>query len=101
MTKTRKVGTLTLGLTLIIFGILFSIHIFTNILSYHFVMKLWPLIFILLGIEILLSHFLNKEEKFTYDTAAIFIIIILSIFAMGMAGIEFLMSHAVNHTIYF
>jgi hypothetical protein len=92
--RTRRVGTLTLGTTLIVFGILFMIRIFSNLLSYRFLMKLWPVIFIFLGCEILFYFFQNKEEKVTYDAAAILIIILLSFFAMGMAGAEFLMNHA-------
>lgn len=101
MTKTRRVGTITLGTTLITFGILFLLNIFTSMVSYHFVMKLWPIIFIFLGTEVLVSYFLNKEEKFIYDVGAVFIIIALSFFAMGMAGIEFIIAHASNGTIYF
>ena len=101
MTKTRRVGTITLGTTLITFGILFLLNIFTGMVSYQFVMKLWPIIFIFLGTEVLVSYFLNKEEKFIYDVGAVFIIIALSFFAMGMAGIEFIISHAPNSTFYF
>lgn len=101
MMKTRKVGTLTLGTTLITFGLLFLIRIFTDIISYHAVMKLWPLIFIFLGIEIIYSYFNKKEDTFTYDAAAILIIITLSVFAMGMATVEYILSNGVHHTLYF
>lgn len=92
--KTRKVGTVTLGITLISFGLLFVIHLFTDMISYGFVIKLWPFIFISLGVEILIYHFICKEETYQYDFAAIFIIIILSMFATGMAAVEFVVNHS-------
>lgn len=76
------------------------IHLVTDLFSYLFVMKLWPLILIILGAEILVSSFHGKEDKFVYDFAAIFIIMLLTFFSMGMAGAEFIISHA-NYTINF
>ncbi|MDF2844988.1 MAG: hypothetical protein K0R00_3414 [Herbinix sp.] len=57
MTKTHRVGTITLGGMLITFGTLFLLRIFVTTISYHIIFKLWPIIFILLGIEVLLSFF--------------------------------------------
>ncbi|WFR59724.1 hypothetical protein QA584_11745 [Anaerocolumna sp. AGMB13025] len=86
--RMHRAGTFTLGFGLIIFGILFMIRIFTNIISYQTVFKLWPFIFILLGGEILIGH--RKEETIVYDGAAIFLIMVLTFFAMGMAGMQYL-----------
>ena len=87
--RTRRVGTFTLGSGLIIFGILFMLRVFTNIISYSMVFKLWPVLFILLGVEILLGHSKEKDGNIVYDGSAIFLIILLTIFAMGMAGMQF------------
>ncbi len=94
MNSSRRVGTLTLGAFLIITGVLFLINQFTNLISYRLLLALWPSVLILLGIEILFFCFFNKEERLRYDGGAIFIIILLSFFALTMAGIEFFILHA-------
>ncbi|MFA9465195.1 MAG: LiaI-LiaF-like domain-containing protein [Velocimicrobium sp.] len=97
--KTRKVGTFTLGATLIVFGLLFMLHIFTITISYAFIMKLWPIVFIFLGIEVLFSYFQDKEGRLTYDGGAIFIMILLTFFTIGMACVEWCFQYAQNYVI--
>ncbi len=94
--RTRRVGTLTLGTGLILFGILFIVRIFTDLITYEMIFNLWPIIFILLGCEILLGYHKEKEGTILYDKAAIFLIIILAFFAMGMAGMQYIFEHEVN-----
>lgn len=88
--KSRRVGTLTLGICLIIFGILFLVHMILPALSYGFIFRLWPCIFIVLGVEILLST-RSQNVEFRYDKAAIFLVIVLTFFAMGMACADWCM----------
>lgn len=88
MTKTHKVGTITLGITLITFGVLFLLRIFIPGLSYEIVVKMWPVIFIILGLEILIASFSQKEDKLVYDKTAIFLTVVLTFFAMGMAVLD-------------
>lgn len=91
--RTRRVGTFTLGADLIIFGILFMLRVFTNIISYSMVFKLWPVLFILLGIEIIMGNTKEKESNVIYDGYAIFLIVLLTIFAMGMAGMQYILEN--------
>lgn len=51
--RQRRIGTITLGISLVVFGILFLIHIFGGVLNYMLIFHLWPLILIVLGGEIL------------------------------------------------
>ncbi len=88
--RMHRVGTFTLGTGLILFGILFLIRVFTNIITYQMVFKIWPVLFIFLGSEILMGRHEEKEGKIIYDGAAIFLIIVLSFFAMGMAGMQYI-----------
>lgn len=86
--KTHRVGSITLGLALVLFGSLFLVHIFIPTLDYQMIFHLWPCIFIMLGIEVLLGN--RKEgDGFVYDKAAITLIIILSLFAMTMGAVDF------------
>ncbi len=90
---TRRVGTFTLGICLVFMGALFLVHLFLPALDYLVIFHLWPLIFILLGMEILISSLRSPQQKFQYDFAAIFIILLLICFAMGMAGLEWIFDH--------
>lgn len=93
MKRVRTVGTITFGLMLITFGVLFLINVFTDILSYVIILKLWPIIFIALGLEVLAFSFVKSENALKYDKTAFFLLILLSLFAVGMAGCEFIVSH--------
>lgn len=97
MTKTHRVGTITLGGMLVTFGVLFLLRIFLTSLSFELIFKLWPVIFIFLGIEILMANFREQQEKLVYDKTAIALIIVLSFFAMGMAIAEFCIDYAGYH----
>lgn len=91
--KTRRVGTITLGSVLILFGGLYLSHLFIPAMSYIWIVKLWPLILISIGIEVLYSYFTNKEEQLRYDTAAIWILILLSAYALAMGFLDFIIRH--------
>ncbi len=92
--KTHRVGTITLGLMLIVFGMMFLLRIFFAGLTYSIIFRLWPVIFIFLGVEVLIANIRTSEGKLVYDTAAFFLIILLSFFAMGMAITDFCITHA-------
>lgn len=97
--RTRRVGTFTLGASLITFGILYMAHIFTINISYELIIKLWPIILIFLGIEVLISYFADKNGKIIYDGGAIFIIFLLTCFAIGMGCVDLLYQYAKNNSI--
>lgn len=93
--RTHRVGTVTFGIILILFGVLFLAHIFVPWLHYEYVFRLWPLVFIFLGIEVLVgNHRAAKAEdevkiNFIYDKAAILLMVCLTFFAMIMAMIDY------------
>lgn len=91
--RQRRVGTVTLGGILVLYGIIFLIKTFADVISYYQIFELWPVIFVMLGIEILFASIRWKEQEFKYDFGAIIIIFLLSIFAMGMAGMDYLYTH--------
>lgn len=97
--RTHRVGTITLAVMLILFGTLFLLHAFFPALNYAEIFRLWPCIFIFLGLEILAGTYkaarLSEMEiiKFTYDKAAILLIIALSFFAMIMASIDYCLQY--------
>lgn len=82
----RRVGTFTAGLILVCFGILFITHLIVPAFSYFSIFQFWPIVFVLLGAEMLYANF--RREEVTYDTGAIFLVILMAIFAMVMAGAD-------------
>lgn len=93
MIKGRRVGTLTTGLVLVMFGIMFLLRLIYPGIDYLKIASLWPLILIILGIEIIAYYLINKEEIIKYDFGAIILIIVISFFAMGMGCMQYVITH--------
>ncbi|WP_026663636.1 hypothetical protein [Butyrivibrio proteoclasticus] len=84
--RVHRVGSITTGLFMIALGVSFILHLFFGLISYEMIFRLWPFMIIGLGIELLISNFLT--DKIIYDKAAIFLMIVIAFFAMGMAGAD-------------
>ena len=93
MTKGRRVGTLTSGIILVMFGIMFLLKVVITNINILLIASLWPLILVSMGIEIIVTYIINKEEKMQYDFSAIILVVILAFFALGMGGAEFIITH--------
>jgi thiol:disulfide interchange protein len=92
--RTRRVGTLTMGISLIAAGILFLVRFLVpSVLSYYYIFRLWPVILVLLGIEVLIANLRNREDKIIYDGWAIFIMVLVLCIAGAMAGCQILLDH--------
>lgn len=63
----KRVGSVTLGLTLVVFGVMFLLSAFIKSFNYLDVIKFWPVIFISLGIEMLVHAFSKDAEKAKLD----------------------------------
>ena len=87
----RRVGSVTFGITLLCYGILFLVHIFVPELQYQYIFRCWPVVFILLGCEILVENHKSKAEdcKVVYDFAAVIMLVVMLLFAMIMAALDF------------
>jgi len=93
MIKGRRVGTFTTGIVLVIFGMMFLLKLIFPSINYLVIASLWPIILIIIGIEIIVSYIINKDEILKYDFGAMFLIIIISIFAMSMGCMEYVITH--------
>lgn len=93
--RNRRVGSVTFGLTLILFGILFLIHIVLPTLQYELIFRLWPVVLILLGCEILVENRKSnaKNCRFIYDFPAIVMLAMTLLFAMVMAAADYAITH--------
>ena len=89
--RTRRVGSITCGLMLVLYGILFMVHIIQPRLNYTVIFELWPLILVFLGVEILASSTPKSQEKkkYVYDFAAVLLIFIVAFFAMIMSAVSY------------
>jgi hypothetical protein len=75
------------------FGVLFLLRLAYPSFNYLRIASMWPVVLIILGIEIIVSYLINKQEMMKYDFGAIIIIILLSFFAMGMGCMEYVITH--------
>lgn len=92
--KIKRVGTLTFGASLISLGILIFISQISDIYTLDLSLKLWPLVLILLGVEILWYRFMTKDDDVVikYDILSIFLVFTilftnLALYAMLEIGI--------------
>lgn len=81
--RVHRVGSITAGISLISFGIMFLLRLFTDVVNYETVFKFWPVIIIGIGTEILISNSRSPEIK--YDKGAVWLMTIMMLFAAGMA----------------
>lgn len=93
--RTRRVGSVTFGLTLILFGVLFLVNMILPTLHYEVIFRLWPVVFIFLGIEILVENHRSNTEKcrFVYDFPAIVMLALMLLFAMLMAAVDYTITY--------
>lgn len=108
--KIRRVGTISMGISLITFGILILVSQFNEISAVKLAVKFWPCMLILLGGEILwFSYNAKKEDNdiiIKYDIFSIFIvlaILFINIVLYGFieTGIMDYIRHRIMEDIYF
>ncbi len=94
MLKGRRVGTLTAGIILVVFGVMFLLRLVTANINISLIASLWPIILVILGVEIILAYIINKEEKMKYDFGAIVLSYYFSCsLRTGMGVAEFVITH--------
>lgn len=85
----KRVGTISMGLVLIFFGVIMLIGQVSSISAVELFMKFWPIILILLGLEILFYVYKNNTEntKIKYDVFSIFIVTSVLIVNITLYGL--------------
>lgn len=91
--RVHRVGSITFGCILVIFGVLFLLHRFIPFLDYQMIFHLWPCMLIVLGIEVLAAS-AKGTAKFVYDKTAVILMFLITFFVMGIAWADFMMEHA-------
>lgn len=90
--RQRRIGTITLGVSLVLFGILFMIRIFGRSTKLY-IDFLCGRCFGCTRLEILYYSCLAPEKAGAYDFAAIIILIMIVFFAMCMAGFDMVLTN--------
>lgn len=97
--RIHRVGAITTGCSMIIFGILFLLHVALDLISYRVIFSLWPLILVGLGGELLIASLGNRSM--VYDKAAVILLFLMTLFSMCMAGADLCFSYFGNHGMMF
>ncbi len=88
---THRVGTVTLGITLVLFGMVYLLRMLIPSIPLRPILDLWPAVMIILGAEVLLAAAGKKE--FIMDKASIFLLFLEVFFLFGMAGAEIVLEY--------
>lgn len=85
----RRVGTISMAITLIAFGVILSIAQFKKVSAMNLAIKFWPAILLILGGEILWYSYKHKEEDVVikYDIFSIFIILLIVVANLGISAL--------------
>lgn len=81
-----RVGTLSLGILMIVLGVVMLTAQFNQVAILDMLLTWWPLILVLIGTEILVQVYTARDEqpKVKYDAFSILIILIMVFFSIGM-----------------
>lgn len=104
MKTTRRVGSFTCGIAMIGFGILFLLNTLFSVVDYTEIFSLWPLLLICMGAEMLIANVRYSDtERFTlvYDKGAIVLLILVTLFAIGMGVTDYCIQYAIKYGHYY
>ncbi|OUQ60495.1 hypothetical protein B5E58_01095 [Tyzzerella sp. An114] len=91
MAGTRRVGSVTMGICLIVYGIyMLIVTLFPNSDIWH-IMKFSPLFLIILGIEILYNSYFHKNEDIKFDFLSIVMCFVIIMTSLGMWVFTYIM----------
>ncbi len=85
---TKRIGINTLGILLIVFGIILSIQMFVKTDLFRYILLLWPVIFVSLGIETLYYNN-NKKINVKFDIGTTFCILTILFIAFVFGILNF------------
>ncbi len=88
----KRVGSVTLGLTLVTFGVMFLISAFIKSFNYLDVIKFWPVIFISL-----VHAFSKNAEKAKLDVPSCLMTCVLMLFSMCLAGAQYAITELIPY----
>lgn len=99
MHREWRVGTLSMGVLLIVLGCVLFVSQIQGWSSIQIIFKLWPLVLIMLGAEILGFLFFSRKENSVvkYDGFSIFIILVIVFFSVAAYAIKICLDYGLLH----
>lgn len=83
-----RVGTISMGASLVLLGIVTFMSMWKGTSAFDVALAWWPVIFILLGIEIISYSVLRSHNRLYYDLVSIFFVGLLSILCVVFAALS-------------
>lgn len=90
--RVRRVGTFTMGITMILVGLLIVCSLFGWGVQVEWVFRLAPLILVALGAEVLIGAF-SQGTKLKYDFLSIIVCGLLTMAALGFSAVPFVLEY--------
>jgi hypothetical protein len=89
--RTWRVGSISMGVTLLLIGTALAVSLWQDFNAYEVLLWVAPIVFIMLGLELLLYLKFSKSEKaiVRYDWLSVFFV---GVIGMASLGLAFLMS---------
>ena len=85
-----RVGTFTMGFALIALGVFLLLDLFGAFNGGYWAMRLWPVVIIFLGVEVVLYAMLATKKpenlKIKYDFVSMFLVVLLGMASLGLWG---------------
>jgi hypothetical protein len=81
--RARRVGTITMGSTLVLAGVAILLYIFYPDLNISLLLSLAPLVLIALGLEMIIMYIVRRGERLRYDFVSTLLSILLIAFSIG------------------
>jgi|LSQX01.2.fsa_nt_gb hypothetical protein len=85
-----RVGTFSMGIILIALGAVMLVSQLKGVSAFAMILRWWPVILIMLGVEILIYILLSRQEqpKVKFDVFSILIVVFIMIFSIGAYSIS-------------
>lgn len=90
--RVRRVGTFTMGVTMILVGLLIVCSLFGWGIPLEWVFRFSPLILVALGVEVLVGAF-SKGAKLKYDFLSIIVCGLLTLAALAFSAVPFVLQY--------
>ena len=82
--RVKRIGSTTAGLSLVGVGVVMLIAIFTRQQEFLLeALRFWPVILIMLGLEILLATYIKSSAERKYDIVSIILMLLCVMLAFG------------------
>ncbi|MEG2653095.1 MAG: hypothetical protein RSA17_05920 [Ruthenibacterium sp.] len=83
----RRVGTVTMGVALILSGVLLCVSLFWPTVNVFGLFRFAPLLLALLGVEVLVAYARAKNAAIKYDVLSMILCALLILFSLGVTSV--------------